>query len=179
MSQNITREKQNKIKSRLRFVLIIGAVLLVVGGSIAAGIVLFGSGSPAAMTETTAAKSADIHAVYDNAVWDERIDNSDIGAEEAIRYFLATFDLQEEPPVDPDADLNINVTGNTMIFIYRFYKELSAEERQALAEKAGEMKTGSQEKVAALREKSKVKNLQIACIFEDTDSVFAAVVCDE
>lgn len=177
MSQNITREEQNKIKSRLRFVLIISAVLLVVGGSIAAGIVLFNSGDPPVMAETTAAPNADIHSVYDGAVWEERIDNRDVAAEEAIRYFVTTLSVPEDET--DNADVNINVTGNTMLYIYRYYTVLSDAERQSLAERAETLKTGSKAQVAALREKSKVKNMQVAYIFEDTDSVIAAVLCDE
>lgn len=179
MSQNNTTDEMNTTKSRLLFVLIIGAVLLVVGGSIAAGIVLFNSGEQPAMTKTTAAPGEDIHSVYDGAVWDERIDSSDVGAEEAIRYFITTLIMEEEQPDAPDVNLDIYVTGNTVLYIYRCYAELSDGERQALADRAGELKTGSRKKLAELRERSKVKNLQIAYIFEDTDSVIAAVVCDE
>lgn len=180
MRQQHSADNQSDKKSRLLFVIIIGAVLLVVGGSIAAGMLLFNGSHAPAQTETTAAQDGDdIHAVYGDAVRDERIDNSDLGAEEAIRYYISAFGTQEEQPDDPDAALDIRVTGNAMLYIYRCYRELSDEERQALAERATELKTDSKDKLAELRKKSEVKDLQLVYIFEDTDSVIAAVVCDE
>jgi len=179
MRQQHSADNQSEKKSRLLFVIIIGAVLLVVGGSIAAGMILFNGSHAPAQTETTAAQDGDIHAVYGDAVRDERIDNSDLGAEEAIRYYISAFGTQEKQPDDSDAALDIRATGNAMLYIYRCYRELSDEERQALAERATELKTDSKDKLAELRKKSEVKDLQLVYIFEDTDSVIAAVVCDE
>ncbi len=105
--------------------------------------------------------------------------SADIGAEEAIRYYISTLGAQEKQPDDPDITLDILVNGNAMLYINSYSGELSDEERQALTEKAEKLRTGSKETVADLREKSKVKNLQLVYIFEDPDSVIAAVVCDE
>ena len=179
MRQHQSADNQNENKSRLLFAVIISAVLLIVGGSIAVGMIVFNNSHPSVRTETLAAPDEDIHAAYGSAVWDERIDNSDIGAEEAIRYYISTLGAQEKQPDDPDITLDILVNGNAMLYINSYSGELSDEERQALTEKAEKLRTGSKATVADLREKSKVKNLQLVYIFEDPDSVIAAVACDE
>ena len=58
-------------------------------------------------------------------MWDERIDNSDIGAEEAIRYYISTLGAQEKQSDDPDITLDILVNGNAMLYINSYSAELS------------------------------------------------------
>ena len=82
------------------------------------------------------------------------------------------------PPTEARCGTSASTTA-TSAYINSYSGELSDEERQALTEKAEKLRTGSKETVADLREKSKVKNLQLVYIFEDPDSVIAAVVCDE
>ena len=76
MRQHQSADNQNENKSRLLFAVIISAVLLIVGGSIAVGMIVFNNSHPSVRTETLAAPDEDNHAAYGSAVWDERIDNA-------------------------------------------------------------------------------------------------------